>query len=105
MFLIHNALGEDAKMFDADEKPTPSGLFTKISQNPEDNEELSVSTLIRNDYNEVLNKHPEIIDKMVSEDWVIELMPAEAKSNLLPSACINTQSAFVEPLSTINFIP
>ena len=64
MFLIHSALGEDAKMFDADEKPTPSGLFTKISQNPEDNEELNIGTVIRNDYNEVLNNHPEIIDKI-----------------------------------------
>lgn len=64
MFLIHSALGEDAKMFDSDEQPTPSGLFTKISQNPEENEELSVSTIIRNDYNEILNNHPEIIDKI-----------------------------------------
>ncbi|WP_117881197.1 helicase-related protein [Aureibaculum luteum] len=64
MFLIHSALGEDAKMFDADEKPTPSGLFTKISQNPEENEELSVSTIIRNDYNEILNNHPDIVKKI-----------------------------------------
>lgn len=64
MFLIHSALGEDAKMFDSDEEPTPSGLFTKISQNPEDLEELSLNTKIRNDYNEILNNHPEIIEKI-----------------------------------------
>ncbi|RTZ09013.1 helicase-related protein [Flavobacterium sp. GSP6] len=64
MFLIHSALGEDAKMFDSDEEPTPSGLFTKISQNPEDFEELSLNTIIRNDYNDILNNHPEIIEKI-----------------------------------------
>ncbi|PZX92787.1 helicase [Flavobacterium aquariorum] len=64
MFLIHSALGEDSKMFDADEKPTASGLFVKMSQNPEEHEELSINTIIRNDYNEVLNNHPEVIEKI-----------------------------------------
>lgn len=64
MFLIHNALGEDAKMFDADEEPTPSGLFAKISTNPEENDELSVSTIIRNDYNEIVESHPDVIKKI-----------------------------------------
>jgi len=64
MFLIHNVLGEDAKMFDADEQPTPSGLFIKISQNPEDLEELSTNTVIRNDYNEIITNYPEIIEKI-----------------------------------------
>ncbi|MGZ0014821.1 helicase-related protein [Yeosuana sp. AK3] len=64
MFLIHNALGEDAKMFDADEEPTPSGLFAKISTNPEDNDELSTTTVIRNDYNEIVESHPDVIKKI-----------------------------------------
>ncbi len=64
MFLIHNALGEDAKMFDTDELPTPSGLFAKISTNPEENDELSVSTIIRNDYNEIVESYPEVIEKI-----------------------------------------
>ena len=64
MFLIHSALGEDAKIFDAEENPTPSGLFTKLSKNPEDNEELSISTIIRNDFAEVVDNHPEIIEKI-----------------------------------------
>ena len=64
MFLIHNALGEDSKIFDADEEPTPSGLFSKISKNPEDSEELNLSTIIRNVYNEILESHPEVIKKI-----------------------------------------
>ncbi len=64
MFLIHSALGEDSKIFDADEEPTASGLFSKISKNPEEDEELSISTIIRNDYNEILESHPEVIKKI-----------------------------------------
>lgn len=64
MFLIHSALGEDSKIFDADEEPTPSGLFSKISTNPEENDELSTSTIIRNDYNEIVETHPEVIKKI-----------------------------------------
>jgi hypothetical protein len=64
MFLIHNALGEDAKIFDIDEEPTPSGLFQKMSKNPEDDDELSTSTIIRNEYNHILTKHPEIIERI-----------------------------------------
>ncbi len=64
MFLIHSALGEDSKIFDADEEPTPSGLFSKISTNPEENDEISTSTIIRNDYNEIVESHPEVIKKI-----------------------------------------
>lgn len=64
MFLIHSALGEDSKIFDADEEPTPSGLFNKISTNPEENDELSTSTIIRNDYNEIVASHPDVIKKI-----------------------------------------
>ena len=64
MFLIHSALGEDSKIFDADEEPTPSGLFSKISTNPEENDELSTSTIIRNDFNEIMDSHPEVIKKI-----------------------------------------
>ncbi len=73
MFLIHNALGEDTKMFDADEKPTPSGLFSKIGTNPEDSEELSINTVIRNDYNNILEKFPEVIER-------IEKLPNRTKT-------------------------
>lgn len=64
MFLIHNALGEDSKIFDSDEEPTASGLFTKISTNSEDNEKSSISTIIRNDYNEIKESHPNIIERI-----------------------------------------
>jgi superfamily II DNA or RNA helicase len=64
MFLIHNALGEDAKIFDADEEPTASGLFTKLTQNPEEGETVNIETKIRNTYQEIKNKYPEVIEKV-----------------------------------------
>ncbi len=64
MFLIHSALGEDAKIFDPDEEPTPSGLYSKMTTNPEELEELSTATIIRNKYKEIQDKYPEVIEKI-----------------------------------------
>lgn len=64
MFLIHNALGEDAKIFDVEEEPSASGLFTKINTNPEVDDELSLNTIVRNDYNAITIHHPEVIEKI-----------------------------------------
>jgi superfamily II DNA or RNA helicase len=64
MFLIHNALGEDAKIFDEDEEPTPASLGSKINSNPQEEGEVNTITKIRNLYADLQNKHPEIIEKI-----------------------------------------
>ena len=64
MFLIHNALGEDSKIFDADEVPTASGLFKKINTSPEEDDELSIETIVRNEYNRIKEEHPEVIERI-----------------------------------------
>lgn len=64
MFLIHNALGEDSKMFDSNEEPSASGLFKKINSNPDIDDELSIITIVRNEFNKLSNEHPEIIEKI-----------------------------------------
>ena len=64
MFLIHNALGEDSKIFNPDEEPTASGLFNKINSNPEEDDELSIDTLVRNEFNKVKEEHPEVINRI-----------------------------------------
>ncbi len=64
MFLIHSVLGEDAKIFDIDEEPTPSGLFKKLGSSIEDSEEINTATLIRNEYNDIVNNHPEVIERI-----------------------------------------
>lgn len=64
MFLIHNALGEDAKIFDEDEEPTPASLGSKINSNPQEEGEVNTITKIRNLYADLQNMHPEIIEKI-----------------------------------------
>ena len=61
MFLIHSTLGEDAKIFDIDEEPTPSGLFNRIQQNPDEHEEESFYTKALKEYLKIKRAHPELI--------------------------------------------
>ena len=74
MFLIHNALGEDSKMFDADEEPTPAKLFNKVNDNPDNDGEESTATQIRNKFFDIEQAHPEVI-KRISD------LPARVKSS------------------------
>lgn len=64
MFMIHASIGEDAKIFDTDEEPTPAGLFEKLSKNPEDLEEESFLTQAKREWSEIQENHPEIIEKI-----------------------------------------
>jgi superfamily II DNA or RNA helicase len=64
MFMIHNTLGEDIRIFDADEEPSPSDLFEKFRQSPDDNKEVNIYTKIFNLYNELLSKYPELVKKL-----------------------------------------
>ncbi len=64
MFLIHNALGEDAKIFDPNEEPTASGLFQKINSNPELDDDLNIVTIVRNEFNKIKETHPEVIERV-----------------------------------------
>jgi superfamily II DNA or RNA helicase len=73
MFLIHHALGEDARIFDADEQPTASSLRFRINQYPEEDGELSAITRIRNLYAQIGRDYPEVIEK-------IETLPSRVKT-------------------------
>jgi len=53
MFMIHNTLGEDSKVFDPEEEPTASKLFEKVQQNPEASERETLQTSIRRMYTEI----------------------------------------------------
>lgn len=66
MFLIHSSLGEDSKIFDADEEPNPSSLYKKVNHSPDEDEELNTVTVIRNIYQEIAKKFPEVIKKVES---------------------------------------
>ncbi len=73
MFLIHSSLGEDAKIFGADEEPNPSSLYKKINHSPDDDEELNTVTVIRNIYQEIAKKYPDVVKK-------IETLPNRVKT-------------------------
>ncbi len=64
MFLIHNTLGEDAKIFESDEEPTAAGLFKKVMENPEAHEAESFQTTLRRKYFEIKEAHPDVIDRI-----------------------------------------
>lgn len=118
MFLIHNALGEDAKIFNVDEEPTASGMYSKLNTNPEKNEQISFDTECRNEYDLITKDHPEVVErlkelpnrtktaKLFSEDntvifkkkgVAIFAVKAEYKENKIVSEQIN----FVEVLPLI----
>jgi len=61
MFLIHNALGEDAKIFDIDEEPSPSGLYKRIQQNPDYLEKESFYTIVIKEFEKIKAEDPELI--------------------------------------------
>lgn len=64
MFLIHNALGEDSRIFEENEEPTPAGLFNKINDSPDEDGGENITTIIRNKYHDIISHHPEVIKKI-----------------------------------------
>lgn len=64
MFLIHHALGEDSKIFDIDEEPSPSGLYSKIQQNPDFIEQESFYTKVLKEFESIEKSNPELISRV-----------------------------------------
>ena len=64
MFLIHNALGEDSKIFDIDEEPTPSGLYRRVQQNPDYLEDESFYTKALKEFEEIKAGYPSVVDSL-----------------------------------------
>ncbi|MDO9465523.1 MAG: helicase-related protein [bacterium] len=64
MFLIHSTLGEDSKIFDIDEEPSPSRLFQKIQQNPDKLEEESFYTKAQKKFMEIKKENPKLIEEL-----------------------------------------
>ena len=72
LFLIHNSIGEDAKIFSPDEEPTPSGLYQKLVKNPDEMEEESFFTKIIKEFQDIKEKDPEVLQQ-------IDKIPAKVK--------------------------
>lgn len=83
MFMIHNTLGEDAKMFEIDEEPSPSRLFKKIMENPERLEEESFQTKIRQMYADIRISSPDVIEKINELPARIKVIKGYSENNLV----------------------
>jgi superfamily II DNA or RNA helicase/HKD family nuclease len=64
MFLIHNTLGEDAKIFDIDEEPSASGLYNRIQQNPDKQEEEGFYTKLLKEYLAIKKSRPGFVEAL-----------------------------------------
>lgn len=64
MFMIHQTLGEDARIFDTDEEPTPAQLFTKIQRNPYEIDGESLYTKLKKQMRQWEEKYPERVKKL-----------------------------------------
>ena len=83
MFLIHSALGEDSKIFDIDEEPTPSGLFNRIQQNPDEQEEESFYTKALKEFLKIKKSHPELIESLKNYPPRIKVAKKYSEDELL----------------------
>jgi superfamily II DNA or RNA helicase/HKD family nuclease len=83
MFLIHNTLGEDAKIFAVDETPTPSELFKRVNTNPEDEQEQSTLTHVRRLYFDIQSKYPELIERIKDFPARVKTAKTHANSQLI----------------------
>ncbi len=83
MFLIHSTLGEDAKIFDIDEEPTPSGLYERIQQNPDNMEQESFHTKALSKYLEIKKENPELIEDLKNYPPRIKVAKKSDKNELL----------------------
>lgn len=83
MFLIHNILGEDSKIFDIDEEPTPSALYNRITANPEELDQVSFYTLMLNKYLEIQAQYPKLIESLSSFPPRVKVAKAGMKNEVL----------------------
>ncbi|MEO0144970.1 MAG: helicase-related protein [candidate division WOR-3 bacterium] len=64
MFMIHNILGEDAKIFSPEEEPNESKLYERLTKNPEELEEESFITSLRKEWKDYQKEYRDIIQRL-----------------------------------------
>lgn len=64
MFMIHNVLGEDAKIFSPDEEPQPSELYKRLTALPDEEEEESFYTKVWKEFDKIQTEHKEILENV-----------------------------------------
>ena len=83
MFLIHNVLGEDAKIFDIDEEPTPAGLYERIQQNPDALEEESFYTKALTKFLAIQKQEPQLIEALKNYPARVKVSKNSKENELL----------------------
>jgi superfamily II DNA/RNA helicase len=83
MFMIHNTLGEDAKIFDEGEEVSPSMLFDKLMANPEALEEESFYTKVYNKFSEIKKLYPEVVEAIKTFPNRIKTAKEYSENNLI----------------------
>ncbi|NLG06824.1 MAG: hypothetical protein GX559_04025, partial [Candidatus Pacebacteria bacterium] len=74
---------EDSKIFDIDEEPTPSGLFTRITHYDEDLEGVSFYTQMLNRWREILLAHPNLEQDLKDFPTRVKVAKAAQSQELL----------------------
>ena len=83
MFLIHNTLGEDAKIFDVDEEPTASALYSRIQRNPDQLEIESFYTIAKKKYLQLLKESPELLNRIKNAPARVKVAKKHDENSLL----------------------
>jgi len=83
MYLIHNTLGEDVKIFDIDEVPSPSALYTRIQQSAEEREAASFYTQMLKRWIQLLEEHPEFQEELKDFPPKVKVSKAGSADELL----------------------
>lgn len=79
MFMIHQTLGEDARIFDVEEEPTPAKLFAKVQTNPYDLEQESLYTKLKKLLRQWEIKYPDRVKAL--DEMPIRIKTAKAFSS------------------------
>jgi superfamily II DNA or RNA helicase/HKD family nuclease len=82
MFLIHNTLGEDSKIFNLDEEPSKAELYNRIQKNPDDEESSNLITRVKKAYTEISENYPEVIDRVEKLPPRVKVSKANDEYNL-----------------------
>ena len=83
MFLIHNTLGEDVKIFDSDEEPSPSELFNKVNRHPDEDDDMSPITHIRSRFEDIRKRYPKVIERVLHLPYRIKTAKSFTENELL----------------------
>jgi superfamily II DNA or RNA helicase len=82
MFMIHNILGEDAKIFDPSEEPEPSELYRRLKEYREDEEE-SFFTKVRDELSKIEENYPEVIKEIQNMPQRVKTAKQSDKNELM----------------------